>query len=140
MNRDLVRQALIRDEGLKLKPYRDSVGVLTIGVGRNLESVGLSLSEVYYLLDNDLDHALRDCAERFTPWFQTLDPVRQGVLVQMAFNLGIGGLMQFRNTLAAVKRGDYAAAAKGMLASKWAGQVKGRAARLAAQMETGVIA
>lgn len=137
MNRELLRQALMHDEGLKLKPYVDTTGHITIGVGRNLTTVGISLGEAYALLDRDIDKALSDCAARFGAWFVALDPVRQAVLVQMAFNLGIGGLMDFTQTLAAVKRGDYAAAATGMLASKWAMQVGGRAARLAAEMETG---
>ncbi len=136
MTRDQLRAALVADENLKLKPYRDSQGVLTIGVGRNLDAVGISRSEAFYLLDNDIDAAVRDCAARLE-WFAALDPVRQGVLVQMAFNLGIGGVLGFPVTLAAVKRGDYVAAAAGMLASKWASQTGRRAARLAAQMETG---
>ena len=136
MTRDMIRQSLIRDEGMKLKPYRDSTGVLTIGVGRNLDANGISTGEAYYLLDNDLDHAIKACVAKL-PWFVTLDPVRQGVLVQMAFNLGIAGLLGFKQTLAAVKRGDYATAAAQMLRSKWAKQVKERASRLAKQMETG---
>ena len=137
MNRELLRQALIRDEDCRLKPYEDSVGKLTIGCGRNLTDVGISLSEAYYLLDNDIDKALRDCSRKFD-WFARLDPVRQSVLVQMAFNLGIGGLAGFTQTLRATERGDYAGAAKLMLQSKWSHQVGGRAARLAAQMETGI--
>ena len=137
MNRDLLRRALIADEGLRLKPYRDTVGALTIGVGRNLDAIGISTGEAYYLLDNDIDAAIHDCVRTFGEWFAALDPVRQSVLVQMAFNLGIVGLSGFTETLAAVKRGNYATAATRMLASKWATQVHGRAARLAAQMETG---
>ncbi len=140
MTRDQLRDAIVADEGLKLKPYRDTAGVLTIGVGRNLDAVGISLSEAHLLLDHDIDRAVRDCAERLGAWFVALDPARQGVLVQMAFNLGIGGLLGFTQTLVSVKRGDYAGAAAQMLASRWAGQVGRRAARLAAQMETGRIA
>lgn len=139
MTRERLRAALVRDEGIRLKPYRDSVGVLTIGVGRNLDDVGISAREAYYLLDNDIACAERECREAF-PWFDALDPVRQDVLLNMAFNLGIVGLKGFVRTLAAVRRGDYTAAAKGMLASKWAKQVKRRAARLASEMETGTAA
>lgn len=138
MTRDQIREALVRDEGVRLKPYRDSVGVLTIGCGRNLDDHGISAREAYYLLDNDLDAAIRECAAAF-PWFADLDPIRQGVIVQMAFNLGIVKLKGFTRTLAAVKRGDYAAASRGMLASLWARQVGARAARLAAQMERGAL-
>jgi lysozyme len=136
MTREQLRAALRRDEGIRLKPYRDTVGKLTIGIGRNLDDVGISHREADYLLDNDIDAAEQDCRRAF-PWFGELNSVRQGVLINMAFNLGIVRLKQFVRTLAAVQRGDYATAAKGMLASKWATQVKGRAARLAAEMERG---
>lgn len=140
MTRDQLRAALIADEGLRLKPYRDTAGVLTIGVGRNLDAVGLSRGEVDQMLENDIDRAVRDCTIRLGSWFATLDPARQGVLVQMTFQLGIAGLLGFPQTLAAVKRGDYAGAAAQMLASKWASQTSRRAARLAAQMESGILA
>lgn len=64
---------------------------------------------------------------------------RAEVLVDMAYNLGPDGLLKFVNTLAAVERGDYARAAAGMLASKWAGQVGRRARVLAEIMRIGVI-
>ena len=71
------------------------------------------------------------------PWIDKLTPARQAALINMAFNLGIGGLLGFKNTLAAIEQGDYVRAARGMLASKWATQVHGRADELAAQMRTG---
>lgn len=71
------------------------------------------------------------------PWTDTLDPVRRAVLVNMGFNLGVGGLLKFTRTLAALEEGDYAKAARLMLDSKWATQVGARARRLAAQMEYG---
>ena len=75
--------------------------------------------------------------EERLPWVSTLDPVRRRVLHNMAFNLGVQGLLKFRNTLGMVRDGDYDGAARGMLASLWARQVKGRATRLADQMRTG---
>lgn len=137
MTREQLRQALIADEGLRLKPYVDTVGKITIGYGRNLTDIGLSLTEASDLLDHDIDRTVRDCVQAF-PWFLGLDPARQAVLVQMAFNLGVGGLKEFTHTLVAVQRGDYTAAARGMLASRWAKQIGARAARLAAQMELGI--
>ena len=135
-----LRAMLVADEGLRLKPYRDTVGKLTIGVGRNLDDVGLSKIEAMYLLENDINRAIRDLVAVFD-WFPLLDPVRQCVMVNMAFNMGIGsekrGLRSFHNTLAAVARGDYAAAAAGMRRSKWAKQVGNRAERLARMMESG---
>lgn len=127
---------LKRDEGVRLKPYTDTVGKLTIGVGRNLTDVGISDDECTALLQNDIDKVLSQL-DRSLPWWRKLDPVRQRVLVNMAFNMGMTGLLTFKNTLAAVQSGSYAAAAAGMLASKWATQVGARAERLADMMRTG---
>lgn len=127
---------LILHEGLRLKPYLDTVGKWTIGVGRNLTDVGISDAEASLLLEHDLHRCLEDC-ETFL-WFHSLDPIRQRVIVDMRFNLGAAGLRKFTNTLAAVARGDYDAAATGMMKSLWARQVKRRAVRLAEMMRTGV--
>jgi lysozyme len=128
---------LKRDEGVRLKPYTDTVGKLTIGVGRNLTDVGISDDECTALLQNDVARTVA-ALDKSLPWWRKLDPVRQRVLVNMAFNLGMVGLLTFKNTLAAVQSGSYAAAAAGMLASKWATQVGDRAKRLAEMMRTGV--
>ena len=128
-----LRADLIRDEGLRLKPYRDTVGKLTIGIGRNLDDVGISEHEAIAMLNSDIERTWADL-DRIAPWWQGLDDVRKRVLLNMAFNLGIGGLAKFKNTLAAVKEGRYADAADEMLASKWANQVGDRATRLAAMM------
>ena len=127
---------LILDEGLRLKPYRCTAGKLTIGVGRNLDDVGISGEEALYLLKHDIDRAERACAEAFDFW-PTLPGARKMVLVNMAFNLGINGLLKFQRTLDAVRYGDYALAAQRMIDSKWAKQVGARADRLAKIMETG---
>ncbi|RQR81458.1 MULTISPECIES: glycoside hydrolase family protein [unclassified Burkholderia] len=127
-----------RDEGRRLKPYVDTVGKTSIGVGRNLTDVGISDAECDAMLSNDIDRAVA-WLDRNLSWWRQLDAVRQRVIVNMAFNMG-GGLLTFVNTLAAMRRGDYAAAADGMLASKWANQVGARAQRLAAMMRTGVTA
>lgn len=133
---DAFIRELIRDEGIRLRPYRDSVGKLTIGIGRNLDDVGISSDEAMYLCRNDVAAALADL-DKALPWWRELDEVRQRALANMAFNLGIVRLLGFRNTLAALRAGRYADAADGMLASKWAGQVGPRAARLAAMIRTG---
>lgn len=127
---------LRRDEGERLKPYRDTVGKLTIGVGRNLDDVGLSSEESAYLLANDINKVLRQLDEKL-PWWRGLCFNRQRVLINMAFNLGIAGLLGFKNTLAAVQAGQYDKAAEGMLSSKWASQVGKRAVRLADLMRNG---
>jgi lysozyme len=129
-------EQLIKHEGIRYKPYRDTVGKLTIGVGRNLDDVGLSDDEVQYLLINDIKK-VQDQLNQKLPWWSQLNPVRQKVLLDMAFNMGIDGLLGFKNTLGMIQRGDYAGAAQGMLASKWAKKVGKRAERLAKMMETG---
>lgn len=134
--RDRLIRHLIRDEGLRLKPYKDTVGKTTIGIGRNLDDVGISEGEARALLENDIDRA-EDDLDRSLPWWRGLDGVRQEVLVNMAFNLGIGGLLGFKNTLASVKAGLWVNAARGMRASRWARQVGKRAERLASAMESG---
>ncbi|MCF2133862.1 MULTISPECIES: glycoside hydrolase family protein [Burkholderiaceae] len=126
---------LSRDEGRRLKPYLDTVGKTTIGVGRNLTDVGIAESECDLLLENDVMHSVT-WLDHHLPWWRSLDAVRQRVLINMAFNLG-GKLLTFADTLAAMQRGDYAKAANGMLASKWATQVGARACRLATMMRTG---
>lgn len=130
---------LVRDEGEVLHAYQDHLGWWTIGVGRLIDKRrggGITAEESRYLLANDLARFAAELDERL-PWWRSLDAVRQRVVLNMAFNLGVSGLLSFRNTLAAVKRGDYAAAAAGMQASKWSRQVGQRAVRLAAMMSTG---
>ena len=136
MNRDLLTQELERDEGIRLKVYKDSLGIETIGIGRNLRDVGISKAEAYMLLGADIDSVERDL-DRALPWWRQLSDNRQRVLANMCFNLGINRLLGFKNTLAAMKEGRYADAAEGMLASKWASQVGQRAVRLANMMKEG---
>lgn len=147
---------LVRDEGERLKVYRCTAGKLTIGVGRNLDDVGISASETRQLgitvrscaangitrsqsralLDGDISRCEADLDRRLA-WWRALDPIRQRILVNMCFNLGIKGLEGFVNTLAMIKTGRYADAAVNMLKSKWAGQVGQRANRLSLMMRTG---
>lgn len=130
-------EQLKRDEGVRLKPYRDSIGKLTIGVGRNLDDVGITEYEAEQLLQHDVTNAGEALRENL-PWFDSLDDARKGVLLNMCFNLGIHGLLTFKNTLSLIQNGHYAAAAAAMLDSKWAAQVGPRAHRLSQQMEQGV--
>jgi lysozyme len=116
--------------------YQDTKGIWTVGYGRNVSGVGLSPAEADILLDNDIDTALRGCRS-FFPWFGALDEVRQQVLVEMAFNLGIPKLLRFEWMLAAMARHDYATAAQEARQSQWAQQVRGRAETLATMLETG---
>lgn len=131
-----LKDQLLRDEELRLKPYTDSVGKLTIGAGRNLTDKGISLQEAQLLLANDIADATADLQAKL-PWTATLDDVRKGALVNMAFNMGIGGLLEFHDFLARMQRGDFSGAAGAMLDSLWARQVGARATRLSIQIQTG---
>lgn len=129
-------------EGERRQPYRDTVGKLTVGIGRNLDDNGLRRDEIEYLLANDIADARREL-DRYLPWWRGLDPIRQRVLIDMMFNMGPGGpqrggLLSFVNTLSNIRQGRYAEAADMMLASKWAQQVGRRAVRLATMMRTGM--
>lgn len=137
---------LKRHEGLRLEAYKDTEGVLTIGWGHNCEASPVDgvkvegdvirradadtlLTADLLLISTELDRAL--------PWWRELDEPRQGVILNMGFNLGVSGLLGFRRALGAMKIGDYARAGTEMLDSRWAGQVRGRAAELARQMVLG---
>ena len=135
----LIQQMLIIDEGIRLKPYKDTVGKLTIGVGRNLDDVGISEDEALYLLNNDIKKAKEDVKKVFGEMFHELDPVRQAVLIDMMFNLGLPRFLGFKKFIQAVKERDFSKASQEMLDSRWARQVKSRAERLSYMMRTGRI-
>ncbi len=130
---DLVAQ----DEGLRLLPYKDSLGVLTIGFGRNLED-GVSKDEAELMRENDCARARKEAATFY--WFSPLDPVRQLVVLSMLFQLGLSRFLAFQRMIIAIKSGDYGTAAIEMRSSLWATQCPGRALKLSRWMETGVIA
>jgi lysozyme len=113
----------------------DTLGVPTVGVGRNLRTKGITSAEAFYLLDHDIDDTLHDLAT--FSWFGHLDVVRQRALADMRFNLGPSRFSAFTQMLHAVAIGDYEQAAQQMLQSQWATQVKGRATELAEMMRTG---
>jgi lysozyme len=135
MREQIVAQ-LIRDEGLRLKPYKDTVGKLSIGVGRNLTDVGITQAEAELLLSNDIDVAEQACRERFS-WWNDLNDARKGAVINLCFNMGITRLMKFPNTLELLKRGLYEEASVQLLQSKYAQQVGDRALRVAEQIRTG---
>jgi lysozyme len=115
----ILRPRLELHEGVRLKPYRDSRGFLTIGIGRNLDIKGISREEADILLGNDIVESI-DLVRHNIPWSVNLDPQRFSVLVEMAFQMGVGGLLLFRKFLKALEEGDYERAAQEMLDSKWA--------------------
>jgi lysozyme len=143
-NEQLLIAELRRDEGVRYEPYKDTMGIDTVGVGHNMEAHPLPAAWTFPLTDDqvngllaqDLKSVYADLTTNL-PWWLYLDDVRQRVLCNMSFNLGINRLLGFRNTLGFVRQGKWTDAAQGMLNSAWATQVGERAQRLAAMMRTG---
>jgi lysozyme len=147
-----LKQQLIRHEGLRKTAYRCTAGKLTIGYGHNLDDngipawlkgrdlvgVGITQEEAQRFLDEDIAACVAQLNERIPVLYSQLDSARRAVLVNMAFNIGIEGLLKFKNTLAHLASGEFDKAADGMLASKWAKQVGKRAIDLSQQMRKGV--
>jgi lysozyme len=143
---------LRRDEGVRYLPYLDSKGIPTVGVGHNLRAkpipagwnYPLTDMQVDQLLSEDLDDVYEDL-DRSLPWWRALDAVRQRVICNMCFNMGIGRLLGFAKMTAAARTRDYTRAAVEMLDSKWAREhvgigtaaKPGRALRLANMMRDG---
>jgi lysozyme len=137
MNIDDLKQQLIRHEGLELLPYKCTAGKLTIGVGRNIEDRGISYDEAMFLLENDLMLYTAELEKSF-PVVKDLNDVRVLTLLNMAFNLGITKLRQFKMMWAAIEDNDFEAASQEMLNSKWARDVGNRSLELSEQMRTGL--
>jgi lysozyme len=138
MKEKLTKQ-LRRDEGEVLHAYQDHLGYWTLGVGRLIDKRkggGITSEEAAYLLSNDIDRKQAELVKRI-PWVSTLDEVRFAALLNMAFQMGVDGLLKFKNTLGMIRDGDYEGAADGMLSSLWAQQTPERAKRISEQMRTG---
>lgn len=136
MDRNQLIELLHDGEGRKKKLYTDTVGKVSIGVGRNLTDNGIRDSEIDFMLNNDIDDVEKDL-DRALPWWRSLSENRQLVLADMCFNMGVAKLLKFTQTLKAVKSGNYNLAAREMKDSLWARQVKRRADKLIAMMEKG---
>lgn len=124
------------DEDEKLRPYPDSKGKLTIGVGRNLSDTGISLVESDFLLTNDIIR-VQVGLNLHIPWWLGLSVNRQLVVANVAFNCGVDGLLGFHNFLAALRAGHYSEAAAELLDSDAARDLPKRYARLAVLVENG---
>ncbi len=132
-----LEEMIIRHEGFIPHAYQDSLGYWTIGIGRLIDkrkAGGITKEEAIFLLGNDLDKCRLDLDGKL-PWWKNLTPERQMVLMDMTFNLGINGLLGFKNTLKLIEDGKYKEAAKAMLQSHWASQVGNRAIELSSMME-----
>jgi lysozyme len=137
--KDKLTEQLRRDEGEVLSAYQDHLGFWTIGIGRMIDKRkggGITSEEAAYLLANDIEKVLNGIEAKL-PWVSKLDDALKGVLCNMAFQMGLEGLLGFKNTLRMVMEGKYEHAAENMLLSKWAQQTPNRAKRLSKQMKTG---
>lgn len=152
MDMEKLEQELISDESEKLTSYVDTEGYWTIGIGHLLDPrkganpapFGIDLRNNGHITKEQSRQLFAaDVAEKEkqldarAAWWRTLSDNRQRVILNMAFQLGVDGLLAFKNTLAYVRQGDYRSAAAGMLASKWAGQTPNRAKRLSDMMAAG---
>lgn len=132
-----LEELLVRHEGLRLKPYTDTVGKVTIGVGRNLDDVGISKDEALLLLQSDIERVVIQANANF-PWYPKLDNVRKDVILSMLFNMGLSRFSGFKNTIGLIASGKYQQASEEMLKSTWAKQVGQRSIELSHMMATGV--
>ena len=156
-NKEELVQKLITHEGLRLQVYKDTLGIDTIGIGRNLEDrgitdkelewmdipnmdtiyeYGISEADAMYLAQNDVQIVEEELL-RSHPCVEELDSVRQLILVDMAFNMGVPRLCKFKKMWAAIHENKFDIAAKEMLDSRWASQVKSRSIKLAHAMHHG---
>jgi lysozyme len=135
-----ISKILVREEGLVLHAYPDSKGLLTIGIGTMVDERaggGITLAEAYLLMGNRLAEK-RDGMDHAIPWWRTVDAVRRDVLLAMAYQMGVAGLLTFNNTLEAARLGQWRTVAAGIRSSKWAKtDSPARAERMAQAMETG---
>lgn len=133
----MIHDFIKRHEGLRLKPYTDSLGRVTIGYGRCLDTVGITEAEAQFLFYNDFTRATNAAHRVFGDSFGDLAPARQAALIAMAYQLGEAGLADFKNMLAFMRSGDWKRAADEALESRWATQTLRRAHETAKMIETG---
>jgi lysozyme len=131
-----LQKMLIRQEGLRLKPYRDSRGFETIGYGHNLSANGISASIASEILLEDTLETIHQLNLKL-PWYSELNEARQSALISICFNLGINGLLEFHQTLDALKNNNWQLAHNNVLLSEAAQQDKLRYQEIATIFLTG---
>jgi lysozyme len=156
-NRSHFLDKLIEHEGMVLTVYQDTLGIDTIGIGRNLKDRGISKEELDYLdipsMEVVYEHGISEADARYLalndiaivenelcrvhPCVEELDGVRQLILMDMAFNMGVPRLCKFKKMWNAVHEENFEAASLEMMDSKWARQVGRRAAILSNAMKLG---
>ena len=154
---ELCLDKLIAHAGMVLTVYQDSLGIDTVGIGRNLKDRGITKEELEYMdipsMDVIYEHGITEADARYLamndirivenelcrvhPCVEDLDSVRQLILMDMAFNMGVPRLCKFKNMWAAIHDGNYEIAAIEMMDSRWARQVGSRAVKLSDAMKAG---
>ena len=134
-------ELIAKEEGFEPLPYKDHLGYLTIGHGflidERKKGAGITEEESLLILKYRLKNQVAPQLDAKIPWWRNLNGPRRAVLLSMAWQMGVPGLMRFKNTLAAIREGDYAKGARGMMSSLWARQTPGRAYRHAKAMKRG---
>ena len=134
---ETLKESLMRMEGLSLKPYRDSVGLLTLGYGRCLAKRGITQVEAEFLLDNDIA-AVKEQYEDLPGWVKSkCNGARKEVILNMIFQLGFAGVLLFKRMLKAIMVGDYSKAAEEIIDSKACKQCPNRFHEHASRMRSG---
>lgn len=135
----LLKDLLLKHEGLALIQYEDTEGNKTIGVGHKLKVnetlTVITETEAFLLLESDIKDVMKQA--KIFPWIPELNEARRAVVYSMIFNLGVGKFREFKKLIKALEVRDYEQAASEMLKSKWASQVKDRAKQLASLMRLG---
>ena len=125
-DRDLIKKRLIDFEGLVLKSYVCPTGYTSVGVGRNLETNGITEEEAMYLLNNDIKTVIKKLDKHWITW-RKLPITAQYVCIDLVFNMGVNSFMSFRKTRAYMEMGDFEKAGIELLDSQYAKQVGRRA-------------
>jgi lysozyme len=130
-------ELLKQHEGYRSKAYKDTVGILTVGYGTNLESRKFTEAECAKWMLEDLKSIENELQTTVLPFAMLDHPVRRDVLIEMGYNLGVEGLRKFKNMWTAIDARHFDQAAVEMLDSKWATQVGQRAQTLSRIMALG---
>lgn len=127
-------ESIKKHEGYRAVPYEDPIHgwkVPTVGYGST--RIGKRAAEVQ--MKEDVAQCLSELSRR-VPYFVLLDLDARHVLIEMAYQVGVPGVLKFKRMWDALKSRDYDEAANEMLDSKWFEQTPVRAARLATKMRS----
>ena len=140
----MIKNILYIEEGFRAKPYYCTEGFPTIGIGfvvgkkgEPLPDMEMTKRQAFLMLDDKIESFTKEVSERFPIEWSRCNQARKDILISMAFQLGVTGLSKFKNTLAAIRAGNFQKAADEMLDSRWARQTRNRAVRHSNQMLKG---